>query len=98
VPRPDLGRHRAFERGRRQGRPGRTGPGQGCAKAAAGRALKLNDKALAGSAYTSLATLYAKVPGWPIGFGDKAKAEEYFKKALAINPTALTRTFSTANI
>ena len=34
-------------------------------------ALKINDKALSGSAYTSLATLYAKVPGWPVGFGDK---------------------------
>lgn len=52
-------------------------------------ALRLNDKALAGSAYTSLATLYAKVPSWPIGFGDKKLAEEYFKKALAINPDGI---------
>ena len=52
-------------------------------------ALKLNDKALAGSAYTSLATLYAKVPGWPIGFGDTDKAEAYFKKSLAINPDGI---------
>ncbi len=52
-------------------------------------ALKLNDKALSGSAYTSLATLYAKVPGWPIGFGDKEKAEAYFKKSLAINPDGI---------
>ncbi len=52
-------------------------------------ALKLNDKALAGSAYTSLATLYAKVPGWPIGFGDKDKAEAYFKKSLSINPDGI---------
>ena len=52
-------------------------------------ALKINDKALNGSAYTSLATLYAKVPGWPIGFGDKARAEEYFKKSLAINPDGI---------
>ena len=56
-------------------------------------ALKINDQALAGSAYTSLATLYAKVPGWPIGFGDKKKAEEYFKKALAINPTGIDPNF-----
>jgi len=56
-------------------------------------ALKINDKALAGSAYTSLATLYAKVPGWPIGFGDKKKAEEYFKKALAINPGGIDPNF-----
>ena len=56
-------------------------------------ALKLNDKALNGSAYTSLATLYAKVPGWPVGFGDKERAEEYFKKALAINPDGIDPNF-----
>ena len=56
-------------------------------------ALKINDKALQGSAYTSLATLYAKVPGWPIGFGDKEKAEAYFKKSLAINPDGIDPNF-----
>jgi tetratricopeptide (TPR) repeat protein len=52
-------------------------------------ALKLDDKALNGSAYTSLGTLYAKVPGWPIGFGDKTRAELFLKKALAINPAGI---------
>jgi len=56
-------------------------------------ALKLNDKALAGSAYTSLATLYAKVPGWPLGFGDNKRAEELFKKSLAINPAGIDPNF-----
>jgi tetratricopeptide (TPR) repeat protein len=56
-------------------------------------ALKIDDKALNGSAYTSLATLYAKVPGWPIGFGDDDKAEEYFKKSLAINPDGIDPNF-----
>lgn len=56
-------------------------------------AMKLNDKALSGSAYTSLATLYAKVPGWPIGFGDKERAEDFFKKALAINPAGIDPNF-----
>ena len=46
-----------------------------------------------GSAYTSLATLYAKVPGWPIGFGDKEKAETYFKRSLAINPDGIDPNF-----
>jgi len=55
--------------------------------------LKLNDKALNGSAYTSLATLYAKVPGWPIGFGSKERAEENFKKSLAINPNGIDPNF-----
>jgi tetratricopeptide (TPR) repeat protein len=56
-------------------------------------ALKIDDKALNGSAYTSLATLYAKVPGWPLGFGDDDKAEEYFKKSLAINPDGIDPNF-----
>jgi tetratricopeptide (TPR) repeat protein len=51
--------------------------------------VKLDEKALSGSAYTSLATLYAKVPGWPIGFGDKKRAEELFRKSLSINPTGI---------
>jgi tetratricopeptide (TPR) repeat protein len=56
-------------------------------------ALKLNETALGGSAYTSLATLYAKVPGWPIGFGDKERAEEYFKKSLAMSPAGIDPNF-----
>lgn len=53
------------------------------------QALAINPNALAGSAYTSLGSLYYQVPGWPIGFGDKAKAEEYLRKGLAINPDGI---------
>ncbi|MDH5357412.1 MAG: hypothetical protein OEY48_02960 [Gammaproteobacteria bacterium] len=53
------------------------------------KALALNDKALSGSAYTSLGTLYFKVPGWPIGFGDGDKAKSLLEKALAINPDGI---------
>jgi len=53
------------------------------------QAIKIDDKALNGSAYTSLASLYLKVPGWPIGFGDDDKAEELFEKAMKINPDGL---------
>ena len=53
------------------------------------KALTINDQALAGSAYTSLGTLYYKVPGWPIGFGDDDKAEALLKKSLAINPNGI---------
>jgi len=63
------------------------------AKARLEEAMKINDKALAGSAYTSLATLYAKVPGWPIGFGDKERAEEFFRKSLTINPAGIDPNF-----
>ncbi|AOS78149.1 MULTISPECIES: tetratricopeptide repeat protein [Hydrogenophaga] len=52
-------------------------------------ALKLDPKALDGSAYTSLGSLYYQVPGWPLGFGDDAKAETLLKQALAINPDGI---------
>lgn len=55
--------------------------------------LKLDEAALQGSAYTSLATLYAKVPGWPIGFGDDKHAEELFRKSLALNPDGIDANF-----
>ena len=64
----------------------------GLAKAARAdfeQALKINDRALAGSAYTSLGTLYFKVPGWPLGFGDNDKAEQMLKQALEINPEGI---------
>jgi tetratricopeptide (TPR) repeat protein len=53
------------------------------------QALRLNAGALDGSAYNSLAVLYYKVPGWPVGFGDKAKAKELLDKAAAINPKGI---------
>jgi len=49
-------------------------------------ALKIDDKALDGSAYTSLGVLYSKVPGFPLGFGDDDKAQDLLVKALTINP------------
>ena len=59
------------------------------AKALYEQALKLKADALDGSAYNSLAVLYYKLPGWPLGFGDKAKAQELLAKALAINPQGI---------
>ncbi len=49
-------------------------------------ALEIDPAALDGSAYTSLGSLYYQVPGWPIGFGDRAKAQELLKHGLALNP------------
>lgn len=51
--------------------------------------IDLNPTALHGSAYTSLGSLYYKVPGWPISFGDKGKAKEYLEKSLEINPRGI---------
>ena len=48
---------------------------------------------LDGSAYNSLGVLYYKVPGWPLGFGDKDKAKELLQKALAINPQSIDANF-----
>lgn len=53
------------------------------------KAIDIDDTALAGSAYTSLGSLYYQVPGWPIGFGDDDKARRYLQKALAINPDGI---------
>ena len=53
------------------------------------QALGVNPDALSGSAYTSLGSLYYQVPGWPIGFGDEKKAQEYLRKGLAVNPDGI---------
>jgi tetratricopeptide (TPR) repeat protein len=52
-------------------------------------ALKLDPEALQGSAYTSLGALYSKVPGFPLSFGDHAKARELLQKAMLINPNGI---------
>jgi len=52
-------------------------------------ALKIDPTALNGSAYTSLGTLYYRVPGFPIGFGDHDKARKLLQEALKINPNGI---------
>lgn len=59
------------------------------AKALYEKAIALDAKALDGSALNSLGVLYYKVPGWPIGFGDKDKARELLQRALALNPQGI---------
>ncbi|GMW06515.1 MAG: hypothetical protein AMXMBFR8_13120 [Nevskiales bacterium] len=64
----------------------------GAAKKARSRfeaALAIDEDALAGSAHTSLGTLYHKVPGWPIGFGSDRKAREHLEKAVRIAPASI---------
>ena len=50
------------------------------------QAEKIDADTLDGSVYTSLGSLYYQVPGWPLGFGNDDKAEQYLKKALSVNP------------
>ena len=52
-------------------------------------AEKINPATLNGSIYTSLGSLYAKVPGWPIGFGNMDKARTCLETALKINPSGM---------
>jgi len=59
------------------------------AKADLEQALALDPDALQGSAYASLAALYDRVPGWPIGFGDADKAQALLEQALKINPDGI---------
>ncbi|WP_421738121.1 tetratricopeptide repeat protein [Caulobacter sp.] len=71
--------------------------GLALAKSARGmleRAEKINPNALGdGSVYTSLGSLYAQVPGFPIGFGDPGKARAYLTKAVAISPNGVDSNF-----
>ncbi|MFM9917029.1 MAG: tetratricopeptide repeat protein [Rhizobacter sp.] len=63
------------------------------AKAIYDSSSAIDGNALDGSAYNSLGVLYYKVPGWPIGFGDKDKARELIQKALALNPKGIDPNF-----
>ncbi len=53
------------------------------------QAIATDPSALKGGAYTSLGSLYAKVPGWPISFGDDEIAEEMLLVGLKFNPDGL---------
>ena len=57
------------------------------------KAEQIDATTLGGSVYTSLGSLYANVPGWPIGFGSKDQAEAYLQKALGINPAGIDPNF-----
>ena len=53
------------------------------------QAEALDPTVLEGSVYTSLGTLYFKVPGGLIGFGDKDLARKYLERALQENPDGI---------
>ena len=56
-------------------------------------AQKINPQALDGSVFTSLGSLYYKVPGWPLSFGDKDKARSCLLQALKLNPNGIDPNF-----
>jgi tetratricopeptide (TPR) repeat protein len=53
------------------------------------RAYRMNPTALDAGAPTSLGVLYYRVPGFPIGFGDNAKARKLLEQAIAAAPDGL---------
>jgi tetratricopeptide (TPR) repeat protein len=57
------------------------------------RAIDIDRNTVNGAALTSLGTLYAKVPGWPIGFGDDKKARKYLEEGLQANPDGMDSHF-----
>ena len=61
-------------------------------------AEKMDAEVLDGSVYASLGSLYAKVPGWPLAFGDKQKARTYLEQALKLNPDGIDPNFFYADL
>lgn len=57
------------------------------------QAIAIDETALEGSAIGSLGVLYAKVPGFPVGFGNRKKAQELLTKAVAISPNGIDSNF-----
>lgn len=49
-------------------------------------ALALDPQAMGGAIYVNLGTLYYRVPGWPLSFGDNRRAAAHLSTALAIDP------------
>lgn len=53
------------------------------------KAEKIDPNALDAAVPTSLGTLYYRVPGFPVGFGDNDKARQYLEHAVAIAPDGM---------
>ncbi len=53
------------------------------------QAGRIDIRALHGAIPTSLGSLYYLVPGFPLGFGDNDKAEQYLQQGLAMDPNGL---------
>jgi len=53
------------------------------------KAIAMNPKAMNGSAYVTLGTLYYMAPKWPVSFGDTTEAKTLLETALKINPNGI---------
>ncbi|RMG29954.1 MAG: hypothetical protein D6721_04775 [Gammaproteobacteria bacterium] len=52
-------------------------------------AARSKDPGVLGSVYTTLGSLYYKVPRWPLAFGDRDKARAYLEKAVQLAPESI---------
>ncbi|MET0065522.1 MAG: hypothetical protein ABW076_04165 [Candidatus Thiodiazotropha sp.] len=57
------------------------------------QAEKIQPEALDGLIYTLKGSLYLKVPGWPVGFGDPLMAQSSLLRALEIDPGNIDANF-----
>jgi tetratricopeptide (TPR) repeat protein len=53
------------------------------------KAGRIDYRAVDGAVPTSLGALYYKVPGFPLSFGDNARARQYLEDGLKISPSGL---------
>ncbi|MFT3929055.1 MAG: hypothetical protein QM709_02055 [Spongiibacteraceae bacterium] len=53
------------------------------------KAIAIDGKAEDSYAFGVLGLMYAKVPGWPVGFGDDKKAKELLKKGIEASPEGM---------
>ncbi len=60
------------------------------------KSIELDPSLHGSSAHIVLGSLYAHVPGWPIGFGDKKKAVLNYQAALQLSPDGIDSNFTYA--
>ena len=53
------------------------------------KSIEIDPKAEDSYALGVLGLMYAKVPGWPVGFGDDKKAKELLKKGVGLSPEGM---------
>jgi len=59
------------------------------ARAILQKAYSIDPRGARGGVAMSLGVLYYKVPGWPIAFGDTAKAKSFLQASLAADPNGM---------
>jgi len=61
-------------------------------------ALQIDSNVFNGKGWVTLARLYHHLPRWPISYGNKKKAEEYYRKGLSINPSDCEANYFSAEL